>query len=273
METVPEKPRRNSRMVGVLVFVMHQVMATWCVVFVAPCAVAIFAGWVHLFGWAITQRQSGWILSGTPYYPVHVCLALFLGWSLGGWLQHRSMLWVWVIPTAILCIVVAAFPWIGQTATKQYWYVSSPSRLSHFFGWGCRLENRCSDQLITTLPFYCSVAYSLGAWRARQRISTLYSYAEAMNDIRMPRALLVGIPFVSFDVIRGWRVIVWSVRQWGWLSVAGLLWALVLELTLVTYVFMVVISQIGPRSFLTRWFLNQDPKTGGGEMARPASDF
>jgi hypothetical protein len=94
-----------------------------------------------------------------------------------------------------------------------------------------------------------------------------------MNDIRMPRALLVGIFSVFFDVITGWRVIVSSIRRWGWLSVAGLLWVLVVELSLVTYVFMVVISQIGPRSSLTRWFLNQDPKAGGGEMAKPASGF
>jgi hypothetical protein len=273
METVSEEPGENSRVVGVLVFVMHQVVATWCVFFLAPCAVAIFAGWVHLFGWTITQHDSGWILSGTPYYPVQVCLALFLGWSLGGWLQHRSMLWVWVIPSAILCIVVAAFPWIGQIVIKQYWYLSSPSRLSHFFGWGCRLENRCLDQTITTLPFYCSVAYSLGAWRARKRMSTLYGYAEVMNEIRMPRALLVGSCPVFLELVMDWRPLAAALRGWGWLPVAATLWAFIIELALGTYVFMVVISLIGRRSSLTRWFLKPVVEARGGEMARPASDF
>jgi len=273
METVAEEPVRNSRIVAVLVFIMHQVIATWCVsFFVAPVALAIFAGWVHLVGWTITRHQQGWILTQTPYFPVQIALALFLGWSLGGCLQHRSMLWVWVIPSVIQSIIVAAFPWIGQMVIQQYWYLSSSSRLSHFFGWGCRLENHCLDQLFTTLPFYCAAAYSVGAWVAHVKMNALSTYAEAMNEIKMPRALLVGGSAVCLDLIISWRTIVAARMQWGWLFFAGALYGLVVELTLVTYVFMVVVSLTGRRFFLTRWFLNQNPKAGEGEMGQPLSD-
>jgi len=272
MDTASEEPVRNPRIVGVLVFVMHQVIAIWCALFVAPMAVAVFATWVHPFGVTITTHQSSRILTQTPYYPVQIALALFLGWSLGGWLQHRSMLWVWVIPSVILSIVVATFPWIGQMAIKQYWYLSSPSRLSHFFGWGCRPENRCLDQLFTTLPFYSAAAYSLGAHVARVKMDALSSYAEVMNDIKMPRAFLSGGCSVCVDLIIGWRVIVQTVMRWGWLSIATTVWLLAIELTLVTYVFMVVISLIGRRFFLTRWFLNQNSKAEEGEMSPFPSD-
>ena len=274
METVSEEPVRNSRIIAVLVFMMHQVIATWCVVYsVAPLAVAIFVTWAHLFGRTITSHQSSAILSGTPYFPVQIGLALFLGWSLGGWLQHRSMLWVWVIPSVIMGIVVAAFPWIGQIAIKQYWYLSSPSRLSHFFGWGCRPENRCLDQFFTTLPFYSAAAYSLGAHVARVKMEALSSYAEVMNDIKVPRAFLPGLCYTCFDLITGWRTMVHIVVRWGWgwFSIA-FVWAFAVEFTFVTYVFMVVISLIGRRFFLTRWFLNQNSKAGEGEMSQLPSD-
>jgi len=60
----------------VLVFVMHQVIATWFVFYVAPAAVALLATWVQPFGWTITSHQSSWIQ--TPYHPVQIGLALFL---------------------------------------------------------------------------------------------------------------------------------------------------------------------------------------------------
>jgi hypothetical protein len=39
---------------------------------------------------------------------------------------------------------------------------------SHFFGLGCRAEDRCFDQIVFTMPFYASAAYSLGALLARR---------------------------------------------------------------------------------------------------------
>jgi hypothetical protein len=71
------------------------------------------------------------------------------------------MLWVWVIPAAFLGYSIIALP---TTAAA----LASDSRLSHFFGLGCRFEDRCFDQLGATLPFYVSVAYSHGALIARR---------------------------------------------------------------------------------------------------------
>jgi hypothetical protein len=71
------------------------------------------------------------------------------------------MLWVWVIPAAFLGYLIIALP----TAAAA---LASNSRLSHFFGRACRVGNHCFDQLGATLPFYVSVAYSLGAVIARR---------------------------------------------------------------------------------------------------------
>jgi len=43
---------------------------------------------------------------------------------------------------------------IAQESQNPFW---------HYFGWGCRPKERCIDQLVITMPFYASVAYSLGA--------------------------------------------------------------------------------------------------------------
>jgi hypothetical protein len=32
--------------------------------------------------------------------------------------------------------------------------------------WGCQVKYRCEDQLLITMPFYASAAYSIGAWLA-----------------------------------------------------------------------------------------------------------
>jgi hypothetical protein len=106
-----------------------------------------------------------WILSQTPYYPVQIIFGLGLGWSVSRRFQHRAMLWVWVIPLAILCYAVTTF-------TPEWTSVlegPSTSRFSHYFGWEgsvrgpCR-DVHCMDQLVITMPFYAAVAYSVGGW-------------------------------------------------------------------------------------------------------------
>jgi hypothetical protein len=70
------------------------------------------------------------------------------------------MLWVWVIPLAILCYAVIAFePKWKSVLVHESW-------LPHYFGWGCLPTDHCLDQLVITMPFYAAAAYSIGAWFA-----------------------------------------------------------------------------------------------------------
>jgi hypothetical protein len=163
MEGVSEDRPGKSRIKSLLVFVLHQFISTWGVGIVAPWMIVLVAPLLKLFGWTIYMTQFHWILTETPYFPVQIVFALFLGFLLGRYLRHGSMLWVWILPSVILCCVVVAFPVIGQLSVAQYAGLSSSSRLSHFFGWGCQPKNRCFDQLMITLPFYSATAYSLGA--------------------------------------------------------------------------------------------------------------
>lgn len=162
------------------------------------------------------------------------------------------MLWTWVIPTAIMGCAVVAYPWAARSVLEQPLGLSA--RLSHFFGWDCRLENRCIDQVATTIPFYGGIAYSVGAYLARVKMAALGAYAEAMSQVRMRRALLIGAASACYDLTLSWRPFVRALRRWDWIWVGGALWALALELTLVTYVFMVAISLLRRRFPASRWF-------------------
>jgi hypothetical protein len=117
-----------------------------------------------LFGRSISMRPLHWILTETPFFPAQITLGLYSGWWLGRRFQHRSMVWVWVIPGLILCYALVAGPNLSPQPTSVLMH--SGGTLSHYFGWGCQPKDRCLDQLVITMPFYAATAYSLGAWLA-----------------------------------------------------------------------------------------------------------
>lgn len=146
---------------------MHQFIGMW-----GPGFVAYFIGTsaYELFKvahWQPSMHPLYWILSETPYYPAQIVVGLGLGWSLGRRFQQRVMLWVWVIPLAILCYAVISFT--PEWTSVLEGPAASASRLSHYFGWQgsirghCR-DVHCMDQLVITMPFYAAVAYSIGGW-------------------------------------------------------------------------------------------------------------
>jgi hypothetical protein len=51
-----------------------------------------------LSGKYFTTGYLYWLLSGRPYFPIQIALAIFLGWIFGRHLWHKSMVWVWVMP-------------------------------------------------------------------------------------------------------------------------------------------------------------------------------
>lgn len=75
------------------------------------------------------------------------------------------MLWIWVVPSAILAY---AFVITNLNSSVLFHHDSIQERLSYYFGWGCKPREHCIAQLLITMPFYASVAYSLGALVARK---------------------------------------------------------------------------------------------------------
>jgi hypothetical protein len=82
------------------------------------------------------------------------------------------MLWIWVFPLAILAYGFAAGPVLNPFHIVLPRLESVQARLSFYFGWGCQPQAHCLDQLLITMPFYASVAYSLGALLARNTSTT-----------------------------------------------------------------------------------------------------
>jgi len=107
------------------------------------------------------------VLTENPFYPVQIVAGIYLGWLLGRRFNHKSMLWVWILPLAILIYAFAATPTLSPWASILEQPNTVKSRLSYYFGWGCQPRARCLDQLVITMPFYASVAYTFGALLAR----------------------------------------------------------------------------------------------------------
>ena len=177
------------------------------------------------------------------------------------------MLWVWIIPAIILGYQFAAFPWNGPVVFDAHWSLGWSTRLTHFFGWGCRWQNHCHDQFEFTLPFYGAVAYSIGAYTARLMMKKLGGYAGRMNRIRLRRALLVGGAVVCYDLTVEWRQIGMIIHRWNWMGIGLLFCTVLVEVALVTYVFMVAVSLLGRRIRPCGWFLNPNPPSEDIEVA------
>ena len=197
METSSESVPDNSKVTGVLVFLMHQVIATGIVFLTGYMAVWMAADLPRIIGIGIHQS---FIRSVTrpPYFPAQILWAFFLGWSLSGFLGHRTMLWVWVVPSLVLGWLFIRFPNCPANLFRNA-CLDSPSAYSLFFGRNCTPGGSCLYQLYFTYPFLAAAAYSVGAFLAR-RMSWLGKYAEAMRRINMPRACLIG---GSLHLLRG----------------------------------------------------------------------
>lgn len=96
-----------------------------------------------------------------------------------------------VLPTSVL-----ARPGVGQ------------SRISHYFGRGCRPADNCLDQLLITMPFYSSLAYSLGAVVARKALG----YASAGSNKHFWAGTSAGLIVLAASVID----LVISIQRSGW---------------------------------------------------------
>lgn len=178
MEAARGKRATRPKIRTILIFLLHQLVGTIGVIAVAGLLTSAIINVLRWLGWPIPGHYLSRILTESPYFPVQITLALIFGCLLSRRFRHQGMLWVWVIPGAFLGYLIVALP---TTAAA----VASDSRLSHFFGRGCRVESHCFDQLGATLPFYVSVAYSLGALIARKMQRGSFE-KDGSSDLREP---------------------------------------------------------------------------------------
>ena len=101
METSSESEPSQSKIQAALVFLVHQVIATWIIFFTANSAIGIAADLPRIMGIGI-RRSFITSVTRPPYFPAQIVWAFFLGWSLCAFLRHRTMLWVWVVPSVVL---------------------------------------------------------------------------------------------------------------------------------------------------------------------------
>ena len=160
MTTISSNKCRTSKLNFILMLLMHQFVGTLGVLILAGMLTALAFEFPNPQGHAFKMHNASQVLTGTPYFPVQIVVALLLGWLISDIFGHESMLWIWVLPYAWLVYDFARLPsLVGMTFQ---------ARFSHFFGWGCRPEYHCIDQTGVTLPFYAAVAYSIGALLARK---------------------------------------------------------------------------------------------------------
>jgi hypothetical protein len=195
-EKQPEvvSPAKESRTKIVLSFAIHQFIGTWGVGITVPWMVAFGFDFLRLFGRTFPMRDAYWISTETGYFPLQIAFAVFLGWLLGRDLRRKSMLWVWVIPFAILYYAVAAVPTISPFPIPSSFQAGiGQSRLWHYFAPGCRSEHRCLDQIIVIMPFYAGAAYSIGALLAPR----IPAGSRLASTIRSWASLIVGLVFLA----------------------------------------------------------------------------
>jgi hypothetical protein len=156
--------------------------------YIGTVGIDVFAGFLvgyvfavlQLFGRHVPSHIMLGILAGTPYYPVQIGLGLLLGWSISRRVQHRAMLWVWILPPAYLTYAIIAIPTlVPQWIPPEYQAGVGESRFKHYFGWGCGDVHPCFDQNAITVLFYIAAAYSIGALLARKLPTRLPSNSSA----------------------------------------------------------------------------------------------
>jgi hypothetical protein len=216
-----EHPAENSSELFSLVkstiaFGAHQFVGVYGIPFTAPLVFSLSFKLLYLLGHTYSKRNFYSVVSETPYFPVQIVFALILGWLLGRSLRHKSVFWVWVIPLAVMCYVF--FTAHMPLAEEKSIFVSHgfvQSRLSHFFGWGCRPAARCFDQVLFTLPFYSSLAYSAGAFAGRKTVRSIpvssrkLSLAVMLTGVTILFAIAVDL-IVSVH-LTGWQRTYWLI--------------------------------------------------------------
>lgn len=198
--------RTKSLTSSALTFGLHQFIGMYGVPFTAPLVFSLGFKILFFFGHVYSKRDFYSKLTETPYFPVQVIFAMVLGWLLGRSLGQKSILWVWVLPLAILSYSFIALPISLLEATSILDQLHA--RLSHLFGWGCRPALHCFDQALVTLPFYSCLAYSTGALLAQRTMLPRPATSRKLTLAIMTAGLIILISLASDLIV--------SIQQTGW---------------------------------------------------------
>jgi hypothetical protein len=199
-----------------LQFAAHQLFGTLGIDIFAGFVAAYVTDLMHLVGRPVPTKTLLWVLTGTPFYPVQISVALTLGYLISRHTKQRVMLWVWVLPLAYLIYALIAIPTlVPHWIPPAYQAGVGESRFRHYFGWGCG-PHPCFDQNAITVLFYIAASYSIGALLARK----MPDDNRRQRGIRFWGLIAMGAMFLvagSYEVTlalhRGWR--------WVYLSVIG----------------------------------------------------
>jgi hypothetical protein len=154
--------RFSARSLGI--FILHQFVGTYGTLFLAAFASFSLQESLALLHLHVSLRFVHWILTETPYFPIQIAVAFYLGWSVGRRLPHPKVTFVWILPLLVLIYVVAT-----NSVLISEWssVLNEPgiyrSRLAYYFVSPCNTYVQCMSRLLTVLPFYTAVAYSAGA--------------------------------------------------------------------------------------------------------------
>ena len=125
--------RTKSLTKSALTFGLHQFIGMYGIPNSAPVVFSLAFKFLFLFGQNYPRKTFYSIVSELPYFPVQIIFALILGLLLGRALRHRSIVWVWVLPLAILCYsLVTARVLIPTSVLARPGVIQS--RFSHYFG-------------------------------------------------------------------------------------------------------------------------------------------
>jgi hypothetical protein len=156
------------RLKSFAIFVFHQFVGTYGIAILANICLTLFFGILpNIAGWSPSMHFVHWVLTENPFYPAQILAGPYFGWLLGRHFPSASMLWIWILPLGLLAYAFAITPRLSPLSSILMRPESIRERLEFYFGWNCQPRDRCIDQLLVTMPFYASVAYSIGALLAR----------------------------------------------------------------------------------------------------------
>jgi hypothetical protein len=137
-------------------FIAHLLCSTLGVLVSAAFLLFFEYGIIRIWNPLFTSTLASYTLTEIPGFPVQIVMGVMLGFVMGRRGRSRMIYWTWIVP--LLCLLIAMA------------FAPSTSRplLDHFFRDGCGPADGCIDQTALTLPFFASVAYSVGAGFARR---------------------------------------------------------------------------------------------------------
>ncbi len=135
-------------------FALHSLAATLGTMIWASMLIYALRRTLAQVGLGAESRAAQQLLYG-PYFPAQIAIALIAGYLAMHHYKHAAILWTWVPPAVVLCIVIAS------TGNPSVLDDSWSWRFKHFFGTSCSPPT-CWDQVAYTANFYSGVAYAIG---------------------------------------------------------------------------------------------------------------